>query len=290
MGDHDMKMLNTLVATTIDSANGFEDAARRARATSLARQLAELARDRWAVVDMLEKEVRALGGTPRQAGTAAGMAHRRWLDLKSSVMSSDRAVLQEVENGETYLRTKFETVLADKELSENVRRIITQAFDSVMRGHDQARTLNQTFATGLPEGRQVNWRAVGTGVAVAAAVGGAAYAVTRRAGSRRRQSQRQGIETAVPQPAQAGMGAAPAQASASARTGGSATSGTATAMPPTTRRGNGADANRLSASSTDERFNSGAAAGSSGTALGAEGGTTGGSFGATPGGTDLGRK
>src|SRR5688500_427990 len=118
MSAHDAKVLNTLIATTIDSADGFEEAAAHSKAPVLASQFRDCARERREVVAQLQAEVRRSGETPEEAGTTKAAAHRRWLDLKNVVSGSDRSVLQEVENGETYLRTKYEAALEDTALSE----------------------------------------------------------------------------------------------------------------------------------------------------------------------------
>lgn len=179
MTGRDTTILNSLIATTIDSANGYEEAAKRTQATELASQFGELARDRWAVVTTLQREVGLVGGTPKQTGTAKAAAHRRWLDLKNSISGGDRAVLQEVENGETYIRSKYEAALQQRNLTETARRAITVAFKSVQQGHDRVRTLNRNYSIGLPKGRQTNWRLIGLGVGVAA-LGGALYSKRRR--------------------------------------------------------------------------------------------------------------
>jgi uncharacterized protein (TIGR02284 family) len=124
MSSHDATVLNTLIATTIDSADGFDEAAAHTTAPMLGSQFRDCARERREVVAQLQAEVRRSGETPVETGTAKAAAHRRWLDLKNAVSGSDKAVLQEVENGESYLRTKYETALEDTELSETARRAI----------------------------------------------------------------------------------------------------------------------------------------------------------------------
>jgi uncharacterized protein (TIGR02284 family) len=186
--------LNTLIATTIDSANGFEEAAKNARATSLAQQFAELARDRWAIVETLEDEVRRLGSEPKRSGTAKAAAHRRWLDLKNAVAGSDRAVVQEVENGETYLVTKYEAVLAQQDLSTMTRSAIENAYSEIRRGQSRIEGLALMVGSSDSAASNVNWGRIG----LAVALGGAAFAATRYARSRRRTStQRHGVTIAI---------------------------------------------------------------------------------------------
>lgn len=303
MAEHDIMALNSLIAATIDSANGFEESARRAQSTSLSDQLADLARDRWSVVATLQSEVTRLGGSPRQSGTAKAAAHRRWLDLRHAVATSDRAILKEIENGETYLHGKYEMLLRDSGLSEAVRRSVTEAFDSVRSGHDRARTLGQGFATGLPEHTQVNWRNVGTGLGVAAAVGGVIYAANRsRRGTgyhpsgmpslrnRRTEAQPYGMGGTTganlggssPQPTTMSAGATSTDTD---RNSGAGAMGSTTRS---TRRGS-TGATRLAASGSDESLDRGLGSTGSTGSLGSESTGSMGTFGAT-GGSDLDRK
>lgn len=268
MSGHDITVLNTLIATTIDSANGFEEAARRANAPGLASQFAEFARDRWAVVTTLEDEIRRLGGTPRRQGTTKAAAHRRWLDLKNAVSGSDKAVVQEVENGESYIRSKYEAALSDVQLSEASRRAVTEAFDSVRRGHDSVRSLglaHGTRSTSSQEGG-IDWRRVGTGIGIAAAVGGAAYAANRMMSSRRQTTtgrrQRRGASImSQPDSTTAGMSTAgtntmAASGSSATRTGSSqptALSAGSQALGSDTARGSGASSSTKRGGSSRSR-------------------------------------
>lgn len=186
MGNQDITTINTLIATTIDSANGFEEAARTANATGLSMQFAELARDRWEIVEKLEDEVRRMGGEPKRSGTAKAAMHRRWLDLRNAVAGSDRAVLQEVENGETYLCGKYEAALGATDMSTDARRCIEDAFASVRRDQERVRGLGMTVGTSAQAGRlNTDWRRLGSTLGMAVAFGTAAFAATRMLRSRR---------------------------------------------------------------------------------------------------------
>ena len=54
-------------------------------------------------------------------------------------------MIEEVERGEDYLKTKYETALADTELSPETRQAIEQAFQSVRKGHDRASALKHSI-------------------------------------------------------------------------------------------------------------------------------------------------
>ena len=135
--------LNTLIGTLIDSVTGFEDAAANLdsgdRLQSLFR---ERAQERQRVVEELRQEVRRLGGNPEDGGTFLGKTHQRFLDLKAAVTGRDeKAIINEVERGEDYLKEKFETALNGDTLSGESRAAVDRAYQSVRSGHDQVSAL-----------------------------------------------------------------------------------------------------------------------------------------------------
>src|SRR5215210_592361 len=118
--------LNTLTATLIDSVTGFEDAAANIEGSSRLQQLfREKASERRSVVEDLRAEVRRLGGNPEDDGSFLGKAHQRFLDLKAAIAGRDeKAIVNEVERGEDYLKAKFEAALNDSNLSGESRSIV----------------------------------------------------------------------------------------------------------------------------------------------------------------------
>lgn len=140
--DHDVKVLNTLITTTIDSANGFEEAANDARSDRFQTMFRDYAAERRRCVQRLQDEVRRLGGTPEDDGSVKAAAHRTWLNLKDAVAGdSDKQIIEEVERGEDYIKSKYETALQDDDLSVQTRSVIDEAFSSVRSGHDRASQL-----------------------------------------------------------------------------------------------------------------------------------------------------
>jgi uncharacterized protein (TIGR02284 family) len=69
-------------------------------------------------------------------------AARSWLNLKDAVTGdSDKQIVEEVENGEDYIKGKYETALKDDKLSPEARAIVQEVYGSVQRGHERARQL-----------------------------------------------------------------------------------------------------------------------------------------------------
>ena len=130
--------LNTLIATLIDSITGYEDAAANAEQSRFQQIFRERAGERQRVVESLRAEVRRLGGNPEDDGSFMGKTHQRFLDLKAAVTGRDeKAIINEVERGEDYLKEKFETALNDGDLGGESRAAVEQAYQSVRAGHDQ---------------------------------------------------------------------------------------------------------------------------------------------------------
>lgn len=143
--EHDVKVLNNLIETTIDSANGYGEAAKDADSTRFADTFASRAQERAQVTAQLQDQVRMLGGKPDDDGTVLAKAHRMFVNLRNSLQSGDTAVVDEVERGEDHIKAKFEDALKDDDLSPPTRSVIMQAYVSVKTGHDQMRDLKHAL-------------------------------------------------------------------------------------------------------------------------------------------------
>jgi uncharacterized protein (TIGR02284 family) len=146
MNEHEISVLNGLITTTIDSADGFERAAQDSGAGRFAQMFREFAGERRQCVLRLQETVRALGGAPNDDGSLIAGVHRRWLDLRDSFTGAgDQAIIKEVERGEDYIKSKYEGALADNELSDTAKAAIRAAYESVRAGHDRASQLKHSM-------------------------------------------------------------------------------------------------------------------------------------------------
>lgn len=135
-------VLNSLITTTINSADRFERAAEDANAARFADTFREYARERRTCVAQLQDAVRSLGGKPTEDGSLAAGVHRRWLDLRDALSGrGDQAIVEEVERGEDHIKGEYEDALGDASLSAFARTAIEQAYQSVRAGHDRARQM-----------------------------------------------------------------------------------------------------------------------------------------------------
>lgn len=141
----DIATLNGLIATTIDSADGYEQAAVAADDSELAAMFRKFGSERRQVVADLRAQVVALGGEPEDDGTLLAGAHRAFLRIKSSFGSSRKAVIEEVETGEDHIKAKYEDAL-NETLTPETRRVIEIAHVSVREGHDTFSAMKHAYA------------------------------------------------------------------------------------------------------------------------------------------------
>ena len=144
--ENDIAVLNSLITTTIDSANGFEHSAEHSDAGRFREIFREFAEDRRRVVSSLQEAVRALGGTPNDDGSLKAELHRRWIDLRDAIArGGDREIVEEVERGEDYLKGKYDELMRDADLGPAARNAIDAAYASVRAGHDRAAQLKHSM-------------------------------------------------------------------------------------------------------------------------------------------------
>jgi uncharacterized protein (TIGR02284 family) len=152
MGEHkdQIATLNTLIATTIDSITGYEDSATNIDNERFREIFRQRASERQRIVEDLRAEVRRLGGDPEDSGSFLGKTHQRFEDLKAAITGRDeKAIINEVERGEDYLKAKFETALNDGNLTGESRSVVERCYQSVRAGHDQISQLKHGMETSV---------------------------------------------------------------------------------------------------------------------------------------------
>lgn len=141
--NHDVSKLDDLIVTTIDSIKGYEHSAEKVPQSAHAGFFRDTARDRREAVALLQARSRALGGTPADYGSAAATVHRLFESLRVALGGGDKAVIAEVERGEDYLKEEYDRVLADGITAPETLAVVRRAYETVIRGHDQASRLKQ---------------------------------------------------------------------------------------------------------------------------------------------------
>jgi uncharacterized protein (TIGR02284 family) len=141
---YDIDVLNGLIETTLDSIDGYEEAAKDAKDSRFESIFLSRAVERREVAMRLQEEVRRLGGEPEDKGSMLAAAHRRFLDLRNAFTRGDQAVVDEVERGEDVIKERFEKAMRDDRVTPQTRDVITRFYESVRQGHDQARAMKHS--------------------------------------------------------------------------------------------------------------------------------------------------
>ncbi|MDB5460197.1 MAG: hypothetical protein JWO72_1938 [Caulobacteraceae bacterium] len=136
--DHAVKVLNSLIETTLDSANGYRQAAQNVRDPELRSMFEQHASRREQISSELQGEVRSFGGEPNTHQSMLGKAHNKFVELKKAVTGgSDKAVIDEVERGEDVIKHKFEKAAKEDDLPLPVRDVVSRAYGSIKADHDE---------------------------------------------------------------------------------------------------------------------------------------------------------
>jgi uncharacterized protein (TIGR02284 family) len=140
----DIDALNDLIETTIDSADGYEQAAASADDADLGETFRRFGTERRQIVADLRAQVVALGGVPEDDGTVLAGAHRAFLRLKSIFGSNRQSVIDEVEAGEDHIKAKYDDAL-HQSLTPETRRVVEIAYGSVREGHDTFSAMKHAY-------------------------------------------------------------------------------------------------------------------------------------------------
>ena len=142
---HDIKVLNGLIETTLDSADGYREAAEQTQDPHYRTLFERRSVERQAVVEDLSTAVRGLGGDPESHGSILAKAHRAFLDLKHALLRNDDSVVGSIESGEGFIAAKFDKALQDTHISATTRETIRRAYAAVKAEHDQMEALKHSL-------------------------------------------------------------------------------------------------------------------------------------------------
>ena len=140
--EHAVHVLNGLIETTLDSADGYQQAAEQAVNPAFKTLFQERATRRQQLTTQLKDEVRTFGGEPETDGSILAKSQRAFRDFKKKIAGqSDKAVIDQVEAGEDAIRNRFEKAAMDSDLPAEARELIERAYSSVRADHDEISAL-----------------------------------------------------------------------------------------------------------------------------------------------------
>ena len=137
-------LLNRLIEICLNGRRGFEEAARLVRHGPLSAILLEYAGQREQFGEQLMYQVARLGGRPEKHGTVAGLAHRRWIDVRSALGAYDAELLRECRRGDRHARTAYERALAS-ELPPDIRVLLQDQVTQISAAHRHLEQLQRSL-------------------------------------------------------------------------------------------------------------------------------------------------
>lgn len=142
---HDIHVLNTLIQTAIDSADGYREASSEADDPGHRDLFGRRSFERRQVAEELQTTVRALGGDPADDGSILAKAQRAFADVRHALMRDDASMVGAVESAEDALRARFEKALEDSHISATTRETIRRAFARVSGDREDLHDLRHSL-------------------------------------------------------------------------------------------------------------------------------------------------
>ena len=145
-----ISVLNGLIETSKDGANGFRTAAEAVTNAEVKRVFTTRVELIERAAAELQAEVRRLGGDPEQTGSVAASLHRGWINLKSAVTGKDDdAIIAECERGEDVAVNNYEDALG-KDLPAHVRALVERQYQGTLQNRDRVRALKRATGAAPP--------------------------------------------------------------------------------------------------------------------------------------------
>jgi uncharacterized protein (TIGR02284 family) len=143
--DHVISTLNRLIENCKDGEMGFRTCADGASNLELKSLFEERAQGCAQAALDLQEQVRRLGGLPDEGGSASGVLHRVWVDLRSAVTGTDdQTILAELERGEDVAVNRYRSAL-EEDLPPDIRNLVERQLQGAARNYDEIRNLHDCY-------------------------------------------------------------------------------------------------------------------------------------------------
>ena len=127
-------VFKSLTDTTFDSVEGYRQAGDKAESPQLKQALQQRCQSREQTLQQMNAELQRQGDELVTKGTMTGEAHQMWQSIASAFESNDEAAAERVEEGEDYIKGKFEQALESDQLEAQERAIVQQAYAEICEG------------------------------------------------------------------------------------------------------------------------------------------------------------
>lgn len=135
MSDTEIKVLNSVTKTLIDSCKGYETCAEIADDNfALQNEFQRRKSERESLVSEFQNQVRTFGGEPVDSGSASGAVHRGFTRFTSMFQNDESAAISALDDGEEFLAEKIEDRLHDYNLNPATSQLLQKAHQSACSG------------------------------------------------------------------------------------------------------------------------------------------------------------
>lgn len=139
-----VKVLNSLIETTLDSVHGYEDAAKATENSQFKTLFEKKAAARLELSRRLQDEARTFGADAEHHQSMLGKLHNKFTELKGKITDADdKSVIDEVERGEDFIKTKFEKAAEDEDLPGSARQVVRDACSLLKADHEEISALKR---------------------------------------------------------------------------------------------------------------------------------------------------
>ena len=140
--------LQDLAECCKDGEYGFRACAEQAERQDLKSTFLQRADDCRGAAQELNNQIRSLGGTSENHGSAAGALHRGWVAVKATLSTyDDKSVLEECERGEDNAKARYTKALKQP-LPAAIKLLVERQMQGLQRNHDQIKMLRDQLRAG----------------------------------------------------------------------------------------------------------------------------------------------
>jgi uncharacterized protein (TIGR02284 family) len=129
--------LNDLLTRNYDAEKGYLKAAEKVKYSGLKDYMEARAQNRYDFGHELKDFIRTLGGEVDKGTSAAGDAHRMWIDFKDALTSGDKAIYEECIRGEKKFVEEYREMMKEDNLPENLRAKLSQQLNDAQKAIEE---------------------------------------------------------------------------------------------------------------------------------------------------------
>lgn len=124
----------SLADTTFDSVEGYRKAAEKADSPQLKQALNQRLQQREQTLRQMNAELERQGDELVTKGTMTGEAHQMFASISDMFETGDEAAAERVEEGEDYIKNKFQEAIESNQLEAQERAVVEQCYNEICEG------------------------------------------------------------------------------------------------------------------------------------------------------------